>query len=177
MSRTDLRERWRVEVWRSPAVTDSVRVLLVLLAEHMCADGYVSVPRKALAERLGRTPRRITERLELAVSAGLLTRVESGKPGRTATYRALMPEVRTGAPSKGADGRTSVGVRIAATIGVRTGAPLAERAHGADGGPAIGNAQRGLTRLAAVPSYTSGEDEDRQRRPARAAAGGGDRRG
>lgn len=119
-ARDGLRDRWRAEVYRSPLISDSVRVVLLVLADHMTSRGYVSVPRTKLAAKLGRSPRRITERLEKARAAGFLDVVRNGRPGQTAEYVATFPD--------GADGRTNsdaaqdrLMVRFAATI------------HGADG--------------------------------------------
>lgn len=88
--RRSLRDRWRSEVVRSPHITDSTRVLLMLLAEDMREDGYVSVPRQRLAQQLDRTERKVSQRLADAVEARLLDRVVRGQKGRTAVYRALL---------------------------------------------------------------------------------------
>lgn len=88
--RRSLRDRWRVEVIRSPHITDSTRVLLLVLADDMREDGYVSVPRDQLAERLDRTERKVSQRLADAVEARLLDRVVRGQKGRTAVYRAVL---------------------------------------------------------------------------------------
>lgn len=102
-------------MFRSKAITDSTRVLLLAMADHMRADGRVSVPRGDLAVMIDRDSKRITERIQLAISAGLLDRVSAGSPGRTAEYVALLPQgadgrtTRKGADSRdhyGADGRT-----------------------------------------------------------------------
>ena len=53
MTRPSLRTRWKAEAFRTALVSDSVRTVLLLLSEHMAADGYVSVPRSKLAEALG----------------------------------------------------------------------------------------------------------------------------
>jgi hypothetical protein len=89
--RRSLKSRWKAEAFRTALVSDSVRAVLLLLSDHMGADGYVSVPRSKLAEELGRSPRRVTERLQAAVDAGLLARVSRGYEGHTAVYRALLP--------------------------------------------------------------------------------------
>lgn len=99
---------------RTNAVTDACRVLLLALYDDMREDGYVCVPREDLARRLGRSERRISERLEQAVDARLLDRVQRGQKGRTASYRALRVTdhstlnassgCRSTAPCKGADG-------------------------------------------------------------------------
>jgi hypothetical protein len=138
--RGTFRARWRREVWRTQRVSDSVRVLLLLLADDMAENGRVSLPRSELARRLGRTPRRVTERLQMACDVGLLDRVQTGKPGATAVYAAVLPTsdgapVRT--PAKGADSGTSPGahVRTLDTSAHVLGRPGLD---GADGGPAIG---------------------------------------
>ena len=89
--RGSLRSQWRTEVLASHRITDSVRVLLLLLHEHMNAQGQVSVPRRKLAEYLNKSERRIDERLQRAREAGFLTRKVSGQPGRTAVYLATIP--------------------------------------------------------------------------------------
>jgi hypothetical protein len=118
---------WRAEVFRSPVITDSVRVLLLAMAEQMGEDGRVSVPRSALAVLLGRQPRRVTERIGLAIDAGFLDRVTTGKPGVTAVYRATLPD--------GAAGRTSRGADCSHHSSASKGAPR-RTSRGADGGPA-----------------------------------------
>ncbi len=87
-----LRERWCAEVARTSAVTDSVKVLLLVLAVEMRENGYVSVPRLELCRRLDRRERVVSERLAQAVNAKLLDRVQRGQKGRTAVYRALLPD-------------------------------------------------------------------------------------
>ncbi len=118
------RDRWRVEVFRSKRITDSTRVLLLAMAEHMRADGYVSVPRAELVRILDRDAKRITERIALAIEAGLLDRVASGSPGRTAEYVALLPQ---GAPvrttKKGADSRAHYGAPVRTVSEPDKGAP------------------------------------------------------
>lgn len=103
-----IRDLWRSEVIRSAAITDGTKLLLVVMADDMREDGYVSVPREALAKRLGRNDRKVSARLEAAVTARLLDRVARGNKGRTAVYRALLPGVQrlpvssSLSPSKGA---------------------------------------------------------------------------
>lgn len=110
------RDKWRVEILRTSRVPDSVRVVLLVMHDYMTDAGYVSVPRSKLAEILNRSPRRVTERIKTAIDAGLLAVVQSGRPGQTARYMAVMP-------SKGADGGTKLEVRNLAPTVVRTGAP------------------------------------------------------
>lgn len=86
-----LRDRWRATLWRAP-VSDATRILLLLLADHMRTDGHVSVPRAELAATLGRTERRVNDRIKEARAAGLLDCIAAGRPGRTAEYVALLPK-------------------------------------------------------------------------------------
>jgi len=182
--RSSLRARWTAAAYRSPLITDSVRVVLLVLAEQMTEAGYVSVPRTEIADRIGRSPRRVTERLELARVTGFLDVVRRGQPGRTAEYRGLIP---TGpAPSYGADGCTTQGCGRAhqehgadcSTHSVRTGAPSANGQHGADGGPANTRARAGTTSatspqrqawcfVIAAKCRTPGKRHRRQQRGAR----------
>lgn len=92
MTRGTLRDRWRREVYKTSRVGDACKLLLIAMADDMRDDGYVTVPREELALRLGRADRRISERLAEAVDARLLDRVQRGQKGRTATYRALLPD-------------------------------------------------------------------------------------
>lgn len=85
-------EDWRREVYRSRRVPDSVRVLLLLLAERMRPDLTVSVPRAELAEALSLSPRRVSERLATAVQARLLERLVRGQKHVTAVYRGTWPD-------------------------------------------------------------------------------------
>lgn len=85
-----LRERWRREVYRTPAITDGCRVVLLAMVDDMRQDGYVTVPRDQLADRLGKSERKVSQRLAEAVDARLLDRVVRGQKGRTAVYRALL---------------------------------------------------------------------------------------
>lgn len=112
-----LRDRWREIVLASPHITDSVRVVLLVLADHMTDHGYVSVPRSTIARTIHRSPRRVTERLERAREAGLLDVVRSGRPGRTAEYVAVIPSTHS------ADGRTKLHGADCSTHSWRTGAP------------------------------------------------------
>jgi hypothetical protein len=101
---TDLRARWRAEVLRSTAITDATRVLLLVLADRMRANGTVSVPRAELAKILGRSPQRITDRILAAKKAGLLDTVGGGYRGRTAVYVARLKGNRSTVTIKGPDG-------------------------------------------------------------------------
>lgn len=184
MSRPPIKGRWYREVLRSPLISDSVRVLLIALHDDMQADGFVSVPRKQLAARLGKNPRRISERFEQAVAAGFLGRVRAGQPTVTAEYRAMLPNANAErvrpssskpierlmqpAPAEekaegDADGRTippALGadvrtVRIAAPMEVRTTAPLPHAQLGADDPPANHSASLRFQRSGATSELPS----------------------
>ncbi|OOC56472.1 MULTISPECIES: hypothetical protein [Nocardiopsis] len=87
-----VRGRWLRYVYATARVPDSVRVLLLVLAEHMDEDGRVEVSRDDLAALLSRAPRRISARLADAVAAGLLTQVRRGARGRPSAYQAALPD-------------------------------------------------------------------------------------
>jgi hypothetical protein len=88
------------EVFRSPRITDSVRVALLALVRDMDESGRVSVPRVELAARLARGKARVSERLQAAVDAGFLSRVSAGKKGSTAVYAATLPKGSGGVDPK-----------------------------------------------------------------------------
>lgn len=93
-ARPPLRTTWRRLVLRTHAITDATRVVLLVLADEMRQDGYVSVPRKDIAARLGRSERRVQQRIADAREAGLLTVIRPGYRGHTAEYRAVLPDER-----------------------------------------------------------------------------------
>jgi hypothetical protein len=187
--RGTLRTRWLREVWRTQRITDSVRVLLLRLGDGMDPRGIITTTRAELAQSLGRSERRITERVQRAIDAGLLDRVQAGQPAKgdtpatATTYAAVLPSqgadgrtLREGADSgisQGADGRT---LSPAGSVLVRTGI------EGADGGPALGKRESlsndgypgarvpqtksAPTRTEAVPRPScrrTGADHDRRR--------------
>lgn len=82
---------WRNVVFRSTAITDSVRVVLLLLAEYMREDLTVSVPRRTLSTRLGKSERRVSQRIADAHEAGFLDTVVRGQKYTTAVYAATFP--------------------------------------------------------------------------------------
>lgn len=140
---------------RTSTLTDSVKLLLVVLADGMDERGSVSIPRDDLAARLGRSPRRITERIQSARKAGWLDTLGRAYPGRTAVYRATFP--------------SPIGGRSVATIrGADGGPPFLPRMSGdvrimvADGQPPIGKRESrspvGLQR-ARVPDDEERSDE------------------
>lgn len=88
---TALRDRWVAAVLKTTLVGDATKVLLVAMSLDMDHKGYVSVLRPVLAERIGRSERRVTERLSDAVEAKLLDHVRRGQKGVTPVYRAMLP--------------------------------------------------------------------------------------
>lgn len=86
---------WEVRVFRTTAVPDSVRVLLLYLAKHARPDRYsgliVSVPRRKIAADLGRSERNVDKRFKQAREAGFLTSIRRGFEGQTAEYGLTFP--------------------------------------------------------------------------------------
>jgi hypothetical protein len=72
-------------------MTDGCRVLLLRLLDDMTANGIVSIPRSKLAADLGVAPARVSERIKLAKSLGLLVDVRRARPKVTAVYQATLP--------------------------------------------------------------------------------------
>lgn len=92
--RGSFRSRWRTEVIQTNLVPDSVKLLLLVMCDHsMDERGYVSIPRAELSEMLQRHPSRVSERLDTAIKAGLLSVVRRGYLGHTAEYRACRPDL------------------------------------------------------------------------------------
>jgi hypothetical protein len=89
--RQGLRDRWRLEVYRSGRIGDACRVLLIYLADNMTDSGSVSIPREVIAKALEVHPRRVTDRITEAVRAGLLQKAGGGWKGMTAQYVAVLP--------------------------------------------------------------------------------------
>lgn len=87
-----LRERWLGHVRRSPQVTDSVRVLLMTLAdEFMDDDGHTKVKQIEVAVILGKDKRRLYDRYQAAINAGFLVETSRGGEGGAVTYQAEIP--------------------------------------------------------------------------------------
>lgn len=85
------RARWLREVLRTAQVTESVKLLLISMGvEEMDPAGRVSVPRKDLAARIGRSPARVTDRITEAITGGFLVRLSPGKKSNTAVYAAAL---------------------------------------------------------------------------------------
>lgn len=92
MSDGTFRGRWVDEVFRSPLITDAVRVALLALVPDMDEAGQVSISREDLAARIGKGKARVTERLNAAIAARLLDRTLEGKKGQIAEYAARLPK-------------------------------------------------------------------------------------
>lgn len=100
-------EDWRRAVFRDPHISDSTRVLLLLLADSMSPTTLkVRVPRDKLARALNRSDRRLAERLREAVAESpkwgpneracrlehrLLDRVSRGQKHVMAEFQGLIP--------------------------------------------------------------------------------------
>jgi hypothetical protein len=93
-----MRGRWLRCVYATARVPDSVRVLLLVLAEHMDDDGRVEVGRDELATLLSRAPQRISTRLSDAMGAGLLRQARRGNRGAKSVFQALLPEAESVTP-------------------------------------------------------------------------------
>jgi hypothetical protein len=128
------KSRWRAEVYRTGAISNTTRVLLLLLSDHMDNRGYVSVPRSELARLLGVSRQRITERFTLAVEVGMLDVVRRGRPGVTAVYQATIPRSAHG-PDGGTNANPLHGPDSRSLHGPDGGTKL-KRLHGTPGGVA-----------------------------------------
>jgi hypothetical protein len=91
------RDRWVDEVFRSPLVTDAVRVMLLALARDMDDDGLVEADRGVVGERLSRHPRKVSERYKLAQEAGFLLKVRGGNRGGSNVFQGTLPPSAKGA--------------------------------------------------------------------------------
>lgn len=100
MSRRATVDDWRREVYRSTTLSDRTKVLLLFLADHMRADRKVSIPREKVAKALGRSERRITERITEAQDNGWLWTVVRGQKGITAVYQGLFPDAVSGTDAR-----------------------------------------------------------------------------
>lgn len=85
------RAEWKAHVYqfRGDGVGNGVRVLLLLLADHMDPSCRVSVPRHKLAAALGVSETEIKKRIKIAQDVGVLRSVARGHQGRTAVYEGV----------------------------------------------------------------------------------------
>ena len=126
MARRRGREDWRRAVLREGKVSDGTRVMLLAMFEYVKPDMTVSVPRSTLATMLGKSERRITERVRDAQDGGFLGRdpIVRGQKGRTAVYACMFPDFQ-GAVERPAE-QESKGAKKR---------PAENRFRGTDGGP------------------------------------------
>lgn len=143
-------EDWRRAVFASGVLSDRTKVLLLLMADHMGTHRKVSVPRSTLAAKLGKTERRITERITEAHRAGFLSTISAGYVGHTAVYEGTFPDAESGRDvrplSRAESGTSTSPLSSAETRPLSTpergrdvrppyvGADLSVRTHGRDGG-------------------------------------------
>jgi hypothetical protein len=99
MSRRRTPEDWRRAVFRAHHLGDPVRVLLLFLADHMKDNRTVSVKRDVIAKALGKSERRISERVAAAHDAGFLSTVAPGYRGHVAVYQGTFPEAESVTPT------------------------------------------------------------------------------
>ena len=92
MARRRTVDDWRRAVYRSHAIGDPVRVLLLFLAEHMKSDRTLSVKRDVIATALGKSERRVSERVSAAHEAGFLSTISPGYRGHVPVYQGLFPD-------------------------------------------------------------------------------------
>lgn len=135
---------WRRVVLRCGGITDSTRVLMLVMAEHMRLDLTVSIPRRDLARWLNRSEKRIQERIKNAHDAGLLDTVSQGHRGHTAVYTAMFPNVDSGTDS-----------RALSAAGIR---PPMRPVSGTPGGPTISKRPPELSPRSGVPDERRSEE-------------------
>ena len=92
------RDQWVEEVFRTPLITDSTRVALLALVPEMDESGLVSFRRQDLAARLGRSDRRVGDRIANAIDAGYLRRISRGQRNGLGRYQATLPGDSSGHP-------------------------------------------------------------------------------
>ncbi|ADH69840.1 Uncharacterised protein [Nocardiopsis dassonvillei] len=141
-----VRGRWLRCVYATARVPDSVRVLLLVLAEHMDDDGRVEVGRDELATLLSRSPQRVSTRLSDAVGAGLLHQVRRGNRGAKSAFQALIPEEESVTPGGDTFPRKQVSISR----------PLSEETSLPRGGPVSQETDRPRGRLEGPSSSPPG---------------------
>ena len=96
-------QRRGVAPLRVPAphkLTDPVRVYLLYLASTcMSRPANLFVPRKTIAKALGRSERRVTERVSAAHEAGFLHTVSAGYRGHVPVYQGIFPAAERETPT------------------------------------------------------------------------------
>lgn len=93
MTKYDRRPRWRDQVLGSSKLRPLTKLVLVVTAEYMRADGKVCVQRSTIAERLGLTHmQRVTDAWAQACEHEYMTLLHKGAHGRPSTYQAIVPD-------------------------------------------------------------------------------------
>lgn len=89
------RDRWVTAVIKTPTLPASTRLFLTsVLARHMKADGWVSVPRTKLADEIGETERAVSRHIQRAKDAGWVVVLKCGYRGQQAEYGARIPDAK-----------------------------------------------------------------------------------
>lgn len=97
MARQSRRDRWKGSVQKDRNLSAEARLFLVAcLAPKMNAQGFVSVPRKRLANHAGVSERQVTNYVKAAKDAGWLLVVQAGYRTMTAVYQASFPNTKAG---------------------------------------------------------------------------------
>jgi hypothetical protein len=134
----DRRPAWKRAVRRSARLHPQTKRVLLVLHDHMRADGKVSVTRRTVADELGwRHVQRVSEHITEAREAGFLVTVVEGAFGRPATWQAVFPGDVTVRKTRTVRGFQKEGVTVRRTRTVRGsgGADAydpSKRPHGAD---------------------------------------------
>ena len=126
MARRSTVEEWRRAIYRASQLSGNVQVLLLYLADNMRNNRQVSVPRQQMANDLGLSERRVSERVSKAHSLGWLDTVSSGYRGHVAVYVGLFPERDSGTATS--------------TLSVPETRTLSMRERGTHGGPTTSRA-------------------------------------
>ena len=92
MSKRRSVDDWRYAIFRSTQLGDRTKVLLLYLSDHMQPNRKVSIPRAQIARDLGRSERRVTERIAEAHDKGWLDTITRGQKGITAVYEGTFPD-------------------------------------------------------------------------------------
>jgi hypothetical protein len=100
VGRPPLRDRWRRVIFATRRVSPAVALTMLTYAEHMRADGYVSVKQTTIMARRNMSARTVKDHVAAAIAAGVLDRVSHGYDGHTAQYRAVLPSPREGEQNK-----------------------------------------------------------------------------
>lgn len=127
-------DEWMDAVTRASRVSSSTQVLLLHLGRHMRADRTVSIPRCDLADALGISERRITERITKAHEVGFLATKSPGYRGHTAVYEGLFPSGTATSPLSGESGTHTSPLSVPESV------PLSMRERGTHGGPTTSTA-------------------------------------